>query len=243
MSKVGAEQARPIIAIDGPAASGKSTIGDMLANRLGYLYLDTGSMYRAVTLAVLLAGADPLDEKSVSSIAKEIAIDVLPAGDEEDGRQYTVLLDGEDVTQDIRLPEVDAHVSAVSSYPDVRREMVRRQRLFGRRGNVVMVGRDIGTVVMPDAPLKLYIVASAAERARRRWHDRLEQGQHADYTEILADVNRRDEIDSTRTHSPLRPADDALVVDSTNRAPEEVLDEILDLAAKAGVVAAEGGRS
>jgi cytidylate kinase len=228
----------PIIAIDGPAASGKSTIGHMLATRLGFLYLDTGCMYRAVTLAVLLAGADPLDESLVSRLAQEIDIDVLPAGVAGDGRQYTVLLNGRDVTHDLRLPAVDAHVSVVSSYPLVREEMVRRQREFGRRGSVVMVGRDIGTVVMPDAALKLYITASAAERAARRWHDRQQQGHQADYDEILADVNRRDKFDSNRAHSPLRPADDALTIDTTGRSPAALLEEIIGLVQQAGLVAA-----
>lgn len=228
----------PVIAIDGPAASGKSTIGHLLATRLGFLYLDTGCMYRAVTLAVLLAGADPLDEAAVSRLAQKIDMDVLPPGTGNDGRQYTVLLNGQDVTHDLRLPAVDAHVSAISSYPLVRQEMVRRQREFGRRGSVVMVGRDIGTVVMPDAALKLYITASAAERAARRWHDRQQQGHQADFAEILADVNRRDKFDSTRSHSPLRPAPDAVTIDTTGMTPAEVLDQIMSLVQKAGFVAA-----
>lgn len=231
-----------VIAIDGPAASGKSTLGYMLAQRLGFLYLDTGSMYRAATLAVLLRGIDPLDETAVTALVQGIDMDIVPAPDAADGRQYTVLLDGRDVTAAIRQPDVDTHVSAVSSYPLVREEMVRRQREFGQRGRVVMVGRDIGTVVLPAAPLKLYITASAAERALRRWRDRQAQGHETAYADILADVNRRDEFDSTRSHSPLRPATDAIVIDSTGRSPQEVLDEILAYATEAGVVAAENGR-
>ena len=169
----------PVIAIDGPAASGKSTVGRLLAEKLNFLMLDTGFMYRAVTLAALRAGMDLTDETAVTTLSAQLDLDVQPAGGMDDGRHYTALLNGEDVTWDLRTPEVDANVSLVSSYAGVRQEMVKRQRAFGQRGQVVMVGRDIGTVVMPDAPLKLYITASAAERARRRWRDRQQQGHDA----------------------------------------------------------------
>lgn len=218
-----------VIAIDGPAASGKSTVGHDLAEELRFLYLDTGSMYRAVTLAALRAGIDPADEEAVTTVANELILLIKPYAGQSDGRQYTVLLDGDDVTWELRSPEVDAHVSAVSSYVGVRQEMVRRQREIARQGAVVMVGRDIGTVVIPDAPLKLYITASPEERARRRWNDRRAQGNEADYSEILADVNRRDTFDSSRQHSPLRPAADAITIDNTEKGPDEVLSEILRL--------------
>lgn len=218
-----------VIAIDGPAASGKSTIGYMLAEKLNFLYLDTGSMYRAATVAALHAGVDPQDEEAVTALSHELDLRIEPYAGESDGRQYTVLLDGDDVTWELRSPEVDAYVSAVSSYAGVRQEMVRRQRKIARQGAVVMVGRDIGTVVVPAAPLKLYITASPEERARRRWLDRQVQGNEADYAEILSDVNRRDQFDSSRKHSPLRPADDALIIDNTNKPPESVLAEILEL--------------
>jgi cytidylate kinase len=215
-----------VIAIDGPAASGKSTAGYMLARELGFLYLDTGSMYRAATLAALIAGIDPDDEDAVSALSRDLDLQIKPASGAADGRQYTVLLDGDDVTWELRSPDVDAHVSVVSSFPRVREEMVRRQREIARMGSVVMVGRDIGTVVIPDAPLKLYITASPEVRARRRWLDRKAQGHEADYAEILADINRRDEFDSRRKHSPLRPAEDAVIIDNTDLDPEEVLTEI-----------------
>ncbi|MFN2137643.1 MAG: (d)CMP kinase [Candidatus Promineifilaceae bacterium] len=221
-----------VIAIDGPAASGKSTIGLCLAEVLGYLFLDTGSMYRAATLAALRDGIDPADESAVTELARRLQLQIRPAAGEDDGRHYTVILDGYDVTWDIRSPEVDAHVSAVSSYPGVRHEMVRRQREIGSSGNVVMVGRDIGTVVVPEAFLKLYLVASAQERARRRWQDRQEQGHSADYEEILSDIIRRDRIDSSRRYSPLRAAEDAIMIDSTGKSKEEVLSEILQLLAE-----------
>ena len=216
-----------VIAIDGPAASGKSTVGRLLAEALAYMYLDTGSMYRATTLAALQQGVDVNDEAAVTRLTQEIVIDVKPAGGEGDGRLYTVLLDGQDVTWALRSPEVDAHVSQVSSYAGVRQELVHRQRRFGRRGNIVVVGRDIGTVVMPDAPLKLYITASAEERAQRRWQERQKQGHRAGYESILADVIRRDQIDSSREHAPLRPADDAILIDTTGRPPETIVNEIL----------------
>jgi len=215
-----------VIAIDGPAASGKSTAGYMLARELGFLYLDTGSMYRAATLAALIAGIDPGNEAAVSALSRDLDLQIKPASGAADGRQYTVLLDGDDVTWELRSPDVDAHVSVVSSFPRVREEMVRRQREIARMGSVVMVGRDIGTVVIPDAPLKLYITASPEVRARRRWLDRKAQGHEADYAEILADINRRDEFDSRRKHSPLRPAEDAVIIDNTDLDPEEVLAEI-----------------
>lgn len=201
----------------------------MLADHLGYLYLDTGCMYRAVTLAALEEEIEVEDETAVTHLAAAIQIDIRPAGKHDDGRQYTVLLNGRDVTWAIRAPAVDANVSQVSSYAGVRAEMVRRQREFGRRGRVVMVGRDIGTVVMPEAAVKLYVTAAAAERARRRWRDRQAQGHTNGYETILAEVERRDQIDSTREHSPLRPAADAILVDTTARPPAAVLDAILEL--------------
>ena len=166
-----------MIAIDGPAASGKSTVGRLLAEQLNYLYLDTGCMYRAVTWAALQQEIELGDETAVTQLAHDIEMEIFSVREgEADGRHYTVHVDGHDITWELRTPAVDANVSQVSSYLGVRQEMVQRQRSFGERGAVVMVGRDIGTVVMPDAPLKLYITASAEERARRRTRDRSEQG-------------------------------------------------------------------
>jgi cytidylate kinase len=217
-----------IIAIDGPAASGKSTIGEMLARRLGYLYFDTGAMYRAVTWAALQQGIDPEDEAAVTRLAQALHIDILPptAGD---GRQYTVLADGKDITWEIRQPEVDANVSRVSAYRGVRAEMVRQQRRIAEGRGIVMVGRDIGTVVLPDADLKLYLDASAEERARRRYQELRERGRPADYDEILAMMRRRDAIDSGREISPLRAAKDAVVIDTTSLTIEQVIAKVLAL--------------
>jgi cytidylate kinase len=217
------------IAIDGPAASGKTTLGRMLAEQLGYLFLDTGCMYRTVTLAALQQQVDVLDETAVTQLAQQINMDIQPVGDKQDGRFYTVLLNNQDVTWDIRLPQVDANVSQISQYAGVRQEMVQRQRAFGQNGRIVMVGRDIGTVVLPNAPLKFYITASPAERANRRWLERTKQGHHDDLDIILADVIRRDDIDSSRQHSPLRPAADAIIVDTTGKVPESILQELVDL--------------
>lgn len=216
------------IAIDGPAASGKSTIGEALARRLGYLYFDTGVMYRAVTQAALTRGVPIADEAAVTALAEHLRIDVLPPT-VDDGRQYTVLADGEDVTWAIRAPEVDANVSPVSAYAGVRRALVAQQRRVAAGGRVVMVGRDIGTVVLPEADLKVYLDASVEERARRRWREMQERGEDADYEAVLAAMRRRDEIDSNRRVSPLRPAADAVIVDTTGLGIEEVLARVAQL--------------
>ena len=212
-----------IIAIDGPAASGKSTLGAALAGRLDYLYFDTGVMYRAVTLAALRQGIDLRDETALAELAGRVRIEVTPPH-VADGRQYTVWLDGADVTWDIRAPEVDAGVSLPSACPGVRAEMVEQQRRIGAKGRVVMVGRDIGTVVMPEAGFKLFLSASVEERARRRAEELRRRGEPADDQQVLDALRRRDELDASRSHSPLRPAEDAVIVDSTGRSPEEVME-------------------
>jgi cytidylate kinase len=201
----------------------------MLAVHLGYLFLDTGFMYRAVTLAALENDVAIDDETAVYNLLKQLDIDVVQGSVEEDGRLYTALLNGRDVTWEIRTAEVDKNVSQVSSYQSVRKNLVQRQRQIAGRGQVVMVGRDIGTVVLPEAPLKLYIIASPAERARRRWQEKKDRGQEPDYDQILADIIRRDEIDSSRQFSPMRPADDAIIMDTTEHGPETIIDDILAL--------------
>jgi len=216
------------IAIDGPAASGKSTLAERLAAALGFLYFDTGVMYRAVTLAALRAGVTIDDEAGVSEIADGLSLDVRPPT-VDDGRQYDVLMDGADVTWEIRSPDVDANVSQVSAYPGVRRAMTLRQREIGKRGRVVMVGRDIGTVVLPDADLKLYLDASVEARALRRFKECQLRGEAVEYASILAGMRERDRIDSTRALAPLKPADDAVVLDSTELDIGQVLAEALRL--------------
>ncbi len=218
-----------VIAIDGPAASGKSTVGKAVADRLGYLYFDTGAMYRAVTWLALESGVPVADEAQVTALAEAAEIDVRPAV-QDDGRQYSVLVDGQDVTWAIREPAVADNVSQVSAYPGVRAAMVAQQRRLASRGRMVMVGRDIGTVVLPDAPLKVYLDASAEERAQRRWLEEQARGGMRPYEAVLAEVRRRDQIDSTRAVAPLRPASDAVIVDSTALTIEQVVEQVLLLA-------------
>ncbi len=210
-----------IIAIDGPAASGKSTLGLRLAQDLGYLFFDTGVMYRAITWIALERGVDVRDEAAVTALAESAPIDVAPAS-KPDGRACDVLVDGRDITWETRRPEVDGNVSVVSAFAGVRRALSQQQRRIGMRGRVVMVGRDIGTVVLPDADLKIYLDASAEERARRRYEEILARGGQADYDEILYKVRERDRIDSTRAVAPLRPADDAVILDSDKMNADEV---------------------
>jgi len=217
-----------IIAIDGPAGSGKSTIGKILADHLDYLFVDTGVMYRAVTLAALKQGIDVEDEIEVSRLAEVIDI-TLQTPSEEDGRDCDVLVGGEDVTWDIRNPEVDAFVSIVSAYPAVRRTLSEKQRQIGLQGNVVMMGRDIGTIVLPDADLKIYLDASLEERANRRYQERRSRGETVEYEPILLALRERDQIDSTREVAPLKPAVDAVVIDTDGCSIEEVFMKILDL--------------
>ena len=217
-----------IIAIDGPAASGKSTLGRRLADRLGYLFFDTGVMYRAVTWVTLQRGVAVTDEPAVTHLAETIQIDIRPPS-KEDGRACDVLVDGIDITWEIRTPDVERNVSPVSVYRGVRQALASQQRRIGLRGKVVMVGRDIGTVVLPEADLKIYLDASAEERARRRYTEIIQRGEKADYEEILAGVRMRDEIDSTRTHSPLRAAADAVILDSDKLNADEVFAKAEDL--------------
>jgi cytidylate kinase len=213
------------ITIDGPAASGKSTLGARLAQALGYLYFDTGVMYRAVTWVALQRQIDIADEASISRLAEQIAIDIQPPT-RLDGRAADVLADGQDVTWEIRRPEVDANVSPVSAYAGVRASLTVQQRRIGLRGKVVMVGRDIGTVVLPEADLKVYLDASAQERARRRYTELLGRGEPADYDHILAVIQRRDQIDSTRQVAPLRAASDAIILDSDALDADQVLQRV-----------------
>jgi cytidylate kinase len=217
-----------IIAIDGPAASGKSTLGFRLAESLGYLYFDTGLMYRAVTWLTLARGLSAQDEAAVTRLAEDIPIEVT-APSFEDGRSCDIVVDGQDITWKIRQPEVDANVSIVAAYSGVRAALTIQQRRIGLRGRVVMVGRDIGTVVLPEANVKIYLDASAKERARRRYDETLQRGGTADLAEILTKVNERDRIDSTRAIAPLKPAADAVLIDSDKLNADQVFEKALSL--------------
>lgn len=203
-------------------------MGEQLAQRLGYLLFDTGVMYRAATLMALQRAVPIEDEAAVTALAEELVIDVRPPT-VDDGRLYTVLADGQDVTYELRSPEVDANVSPVSTYQGVRAALTQQQRRIGERGRVVMVGRDIGTVVLPHADLKIYLDATPEERARRRLLDRQARGEQSTFECVLANVLHRDEIDSGREHAPLRPAHDAIIIDSTGLSVAEVLQRILAL--------------
>ena len=216
-----------IIAIDGPAASGKSTLGLKLASELGYLFFDTGVMYRAITWIALDHNIDVKDEDAVTDLAENSPIDVAPAS-KSDGRACDVLVAGRDITWETRLPEVDANVSVVSAYTGVRAALSRQQRRIGQRGKVVMVGRDIGTVVLPEADLKIYLDASAEERAKRRFDEMVARGANVEYDNILAKVIERDRIDSTRDVAPLKAADDAIVVDSDKLNVDQVFKLVLN---------------
>ena len=213
------------IAIDGPGASGKSTVGELLAERLNYLYFDTGAMYRAVTWAALDRDIRISDEAAVTRLAQDLEITITDATQDDD-RQYTVLVDDVDITWEIRSPAVDANVSTVAAYPGVREALVQKQRIVAARQPVVMVGRDIGTVVLPDADLKIYLDASVEERARRRWLEMRNRGDaEADYEDVLDSMHRRDRVDKSRDVSPLRAAPDAVVIDTTDLVIAQVVDE------------------
>ncbi len=214
-----------IIAIDGPASSGKSTLSRLLARELGLLYLDTGSMYRAVALAVTEAGVNLTDTEAVGEIARRA--DIVLEGDPDSMR---VTLDGRDVTEAIRTEQVTHASSVVSAVPEVRRELVRRQREMGRRGGgVVLNGRDIGTVVFPDADVKFFLTAVPGERARRRFDEERVRAQDINYDETLADINARDQRDSEREDSPLAIAEDAVVIDTTELSVEDVFQRMLEV--------------
>jgi len=218
-----------IIAIDGPAASGKSTIGRSLAEHMGYLYLDTGVMYRAVTYVVLQRQIPLEDQDAVTDLAYQLQIDIQQS-ERDDLNGYRVYVDGKDVTQEIRQPEVDAHVSVVSAYPGVRQALSLKQRRIGLKGKIVMVGRDIGTVILPEADLKVFLDASVEERARRRYLEAQTRDASILLDQIFESMVERDRIDSTRDIAPLKPAEDAIIIDTDGLSVEQVLNRLLELA-------------
>jgi cytidylate kinase len=223
-----------IIAIDGPAGSGKSTLGRMLADYYGYLYFDTGVMYRAVTLAALQRQVPVEDESAVTDLAEHVQIDVRAAS-REDGRSSDVWMDGVDVTWEIRRPEVESQVSIVSAYPGVRRALTDKQRSIGLRGKVVMVGRDIGTVVLPEAELKAFLDASIEERARRRSVELSQRGEQVAYDQVLDAMRLRDQIDSTRKTAPLVPSADAIILNTDGLSIKQVFEQLVKLMEGKGV--------
>ena len=237
-----------VIALDGPAGSGKSTVGYGVARALDFLYFDTGAMYRAVTWAGIEHRVNLADGDAIGALAEGLEMDILPPDEVRDnGRNSVVVVNGVDVSADIRRPEVDQRVSVVSAHARVRAALGMHQKRVGPRygrgeaekPGVVMVGRDIGTVIMPEAALKIYLDASAEERARRRHRELLSKGKEIPYTQVLVDIIRRDEIDSQRAISPLRPADDAVVIDTSSMGIEKVVATILAYVVEVG----QGGGS
>jgi cytidylate kinase len=211
-----------IIAIDGPSAAGKSTLAKRLAKDLGFTYLDTGGMYRALALKVLREGIDIGNDGALTELIGRTAIDLVVTGG-----KLKVLLDGEDVSHEIRTPEVSQMASKASTLEVVRRWMLVLQRAFGRRGNVVAEGRDIGTVVFPDAEVKIYLDASAPERARRRVEELRQAGRQVSLDETLREMWERDKRDSERDLAPLRKADDAIAIDSTSVDAEALAQRVM----------------
>lgn len=213
------------IAIDGPAASGKTTLAIALAKDLDYLYFDTGVMYRGVTLMALNGSSELPSEEKCIEIAEYTQIDVQPPS-VNDGRLNDIWILGVDQTHAIRQPNVDANVSTVSAYAEVREALTKQQRRIADQGNVVMVGRDIGTVVLPEADTKIYLDASVEERAKRRYAECLKRGDNVTFEQVLASMSNRDKLDTSRLVAPLRPADDAVIINSDGKSAEEILSTV-----------------
>ncbi|MBM0064624.1 (d)CMP kinase [Alkalicoccobacillus gibsonii] len=213
------------IAIDGPAGAGKSTVAKLVSEELGFLYIDTGAMYRALTLAALREAVNMNSESELSQLLSKCHIQLVV---KKEGA--SVLLNDEDVSKDIRTLEVNQNVSLVSSWEAVRVEMVERQRQLAQKTHSVLDGRDIGTYVLPNAQLKVFLTASVSERARRRHEEQLKKGMSSDYEQLKVDIARRDELDSTRAFAPLKKAEDAIEIDTTTLSISEVAQAITDLA-------------
>lgn len=218
-----------VIAIDGPVAAGKTAVGKALAQRLGWRFLDTGAMYRAVAWAALQRNISPDDADALTALASSLQVDLA------NGPDPRWLVDGRDVTQELRSPQVEAIVSQVSAVPGVRRAMVARQRALAAGGNIIVAGRDIGTVVLPDAPLKVFLLASVETRARRRWLEVQNAGTPPTLEEVRRSLEERDRRDSSRSLSPLRPAPDAVLLDTDPYTIEEVVQRIMALVAERGI--------
>ena len=216
------------IAIDGPAAAGKSTVAKIVARKKSYIYIDTGAMYRAITYLALEKGVDLNDEAALTALLKESAIDltVSPEGEQK------VYIAGEDVTEAIRTDDVSNQVSIVAKYAGIREEMTKRQQQLAEKGGVVMDGRDIGTHVLPNAEVKIFLLASVEERAKRRFEENVKKGYNVNYETLAEEIRRRDKLDSEREISPLKKADDALEIDTTSLTIDEVAEKILQVVDK-----------
>ena len=215
-----------LIAIDGPVAVGKSSVGSLLAGRLGYVFFDTGMIYRAFTWKVLKSGISIEDEQKICQLANTTKFNFVPL----QGCYLSPFIDDEDVSSKLLRPEVEAQVSLISKIAWVRQTLIQEQRRLAQRGKLVMAGRDIGTVVLPWAELKIFLTASTEERARRRYKELLERGENSSLEIVLSDLKKRDEMDINRTISPLKPAEDATIIDTENFTLEQVVDKIYALA-------------
>jgi cytidylate kinase len=221
-----------IIAIDGPAAVGKSTMGKLIARELGFLYIDTGAIYRAITWKVLKNNININDEEMISSMVSNTYITIERANKKSLNDYYHIFVDGEDVTEEIRNPMIDQNVSQIARLPKIRKQLIYLQRELAEKGNIVMEGRDIGSVILPKADIKLYFTASEEERIKRRYKELIDKGYNVDYEEVKKQIVQRDEIDSKRKYAPLIKAKDAILIDSTKKSIEEVKDEILKIIKK-----------
>jgi cytidylate kinase len=218
-----------LIAIDGPVAVGKSSVGLRLANRIGYIFFDTGMIYRAFTWKVLKSGVSPEDEQGLCHLATTTEFDFIPSNQ----AALSLFVDGEDVSAKLLCAEIEEVVALIAKVAGVRQAMVSQQRKLAERGRVVMAGRDIGTVVLPWAELKIFLTASTEERARRRYRELSKRGENSSMETVLADLKKRDELDINRTISPLKPAEDAIIINTENLSLEQVVDKICTLAVSA----------
>jgi CMP/dCMP kinase len=218
------EERKISIAIDGPAAAGKSTVAKIIAQKLSYIYIDTGAMYRALTWKALQNQVDIESEEQLNELLVKTTIKLI-----KDGKQQKVYVDGNDVSNDVRMPDVTNNVSIVSKHKLVRNEMVKRQQGLAREGGVVMDGRDIGTHVLPDAEVKIFLLASVEERANRRYQENQRKGIPTDYDQLKLEISRRDKLDSEREVAPLKKAEDAVEIDTTSLSIEQVADRIMTI--------------
>jgi len=221
-----------IIAIDGPAAVGKSTMGKLIARELGFLYIDTGAIYRAITWKVLKNNININDEEMISHLVSDIRLNIERINNQSLNDYYRIFVDGEDVTGEIRNPRIDQNVSQIARLPKVRKQLICLQRKLAEKGNIVMEGRDIGSVILPQADIKFYFTASEEERIKRRYKELIKKGYSIDYELVKKQIIQRDKIDSKRKYAPLIKAKDAILIDSTKKNIEEVKDKILKIIRK-----------
>ena len=221
-----------VIAIDGPAAVGKSTMGKLIAREFGFLYIDTGAIYRAITWKVLNNNINVYDEDTISKLVSNTYITIEEKNRYSLKGYYRIFVDGKDVTEEIRNPGIDQNVSHIAKLPKIRRQLIYLQRKLAEKGDIVMEGRDIGSVILPKADIKLYFTASEEERIKRRYKELIDQGYNIDYREVKKQIVQRDEIDRKRKYAPLIKAKDAILIDSTAKSIEEVKDKILKIISK-----------